>query len=41
MVHPSVSAVGTDLEVEILGKRYKCQVLEDSPHDPTNEKLRS
>ena len=41
MVHPSVSAIGTDLEIEILGKRYKCRVLEDSPHDPTNEKLRS
>lgn len=41
MVYPSVSAIGTDLEIEILGKRYKCRVLEDSPHDPTNEKLRS
>ena len=41
MVHPSQSDVGNDLEIEILGKRYKCRVLEDSPHDPTNEKLRS
>jgi dimethylglycine dehydrogenase len=41
MVHPSCADVGTDLEIEILGKRYACRVLEDSPHDPTNEKLRS
>ena len=41
MVHPAQSEVGNDLEIEILGKRYKCCVLEDSPHDPTNEKLRS
>jgi len=41
MVHPSQSDVGNDLEIEILGKRYKCRVLEDSPHDPTNAKLRS
>ena len=41
MVHPTQSEVGNDLEIEILGKRFKCRVLEDSPHDPTNEKLRS
>jgi dimethylglycine dehydrogenase len=41
MVHPTHSDIGTDLEIEILGKRYKCRVLEDSPHDPANEKLRS
>jgi len=41
MVQPSLSAVGTELEIDILGRRYRCRVLEDSPHDPTNEKLRS
>jgi len=41
MVHPSKFDVGTKLEIEILGKRYKCQVLEDSPYDPSNEKLRA
>ena len=41
MVHPSQSEIGNELVIEILGKRYKCRVLEDSPHDPTNEKLRS
>ena len=41
MVHPDQSKVGNDLSIEILGKRYKCKVLNDSPHDSENEKLRS
>ena len=41
MVKPSLSEVDTELEIDILGKRYACRVLEDSPHDPANEKLRS
>jgi dimethylglycine dehydrogenase len=41
MVHPDQSKVGNELSIEILGKRYKCKVLNDSPHDPENEKLRS
>ena len=41
MVHPDQSKVGNDLSIEMLGKRYKCTVLNDSPHDPENEKLRS
>jgi len=41
MVHPHHSDIGTELEIEILGKRYNCRVLEDSPFDSGNEKLRS
>lgn len=41
MVQPDLSEVGTKLEIDILGKRFKCTVVEDSPHDPSNEKLRS
>ena len=41
MVHPSKAALGTRLQIDILGKRYECCVLEESPYDPTNEKLRS
>ena len=33
-------AVGTELEIEILGKRYPAKVVPDSPHDPENERLR-
>lgn len=41
MVHPDQSHSGNELSIEILGKRYNCKVLNDSPHDPENEKLRS
>ncbi len=41
MVHPSCADLGTELEIDILGERYKCLVLEESPYDPSNEKLRS
>lgn len=32
---------GMELEVSILGKRHKATVLEESPFDPTNERLRT
>lgn len=41
MVHPSCAEIGTDLEIDILGKQFKCRVLEESPYDPNNELLRS
>ena len=41
MVYPSFAEIGTELEIDILGERYKCRVLEESPYDPSNEKLRS
>ena len=41
MVDPSCAAIGTELEIDILGERYKCRVLEESPYDPVNEKLRA
>ncbi len=41
MVHPSKADIGTELEIDILGARYQCRVLEESPYDPTNEKLRA
>jgi dimethylglycine dehydrogenase len=41
IVQPDLADVGTELEIEILGKRYKTTVIEESPYDPTNEKLRA
>ena len=41
MVQPEFSEVGTDLEIDILGKIYKAKILEESPYDPANERLRS
>ena len=33
--------MGTELEIEILGELYKTTVIEESPCDPQNEKLRA
>ncbi|WP_119342861.1 GcvT family protein [Facilibium subflavum] len=33
--------VGTMLEVELLKERFKAEVVEDSPYDPQNKRLRS
>jgi dimethylglycine dehydrogenase len=41
LVRPDLAEVGTELEIEILGKRYKTTVIEESPYDPTNEKIRA
>jgi dimethylglycine dehydrogenase len=40
-VKPGYSAVGTRLEIEVLGKRRKATVLVDSPYDSTNADLRA
>jgi len=41
MVRPEVSAVCTDLEIEILGERHAATVVPESPFDPENERLRA
>ena len=33
--------IGTQMEIEILGNRYNCAVVENSPHDPNNDRLKS
>jgi dimethylglycine dehydrogenase len=35
------SAIGTELEIEILGERKKATVVQESPYDPDNEDLRA
>ncbi len=40
MVKPDQSAVGTELEVKILGKLFKATVVAESPYDPDNVALR-
>ena len=40
-VKPGCSAVGTELEIEVLGERRKATVLVDSPYDPSNADLRA
>ena len=34
-------AIGTELEIEILGKRYPARVIPESPHDPDSGRLRT
>jgi dimethylglycine dehydrogenase len=41
MVPPSLAAIGTKFTIDILGKRFDAQIIEESPFDPDNEKLRA
>jgi dimethylglycine dehydrogenase len=41
MVKPEHGADGTELEIDILGKRHKATVIPESPYDPENAKLRA
>ena len=41
MVRPELAEVGTSLEIEILGERYAAKVIDESPWDPDNERLRA
>jgi dimethylglycine dehydrogenase len=40
LVAPEYAAIGTELQIEILGELYQATVIEESPYDPTNVKLR-
>ncbi|MDC0497743.1 FAD-dependent oxidoreductase [Alphaproteobacteria bacterium] len=41
MVKPEFSKVGTELEMDILDKKHKVVIIEDSPYDSMNEKIRA
>jgi len=41
MVRPDLGELGQDLEIKILGKRYKATVIPESPFDTENERLRA
>ena len=41
MVEPEYSALGTTLQIDILGANYAAEVIEESPFDPENAKLRA
>ena len=41
MVEVEHAAMGTVLEIEILGERHKATVIEESPYDPENAALRA
>ena len=41
MVRPDVAEVGTSMEIEILGEKYPARVVQESPWDPDNARLRA
>ena len=41
LVKPECALMGTELEIEILGERYRATVIAESPYDPQNNALRS
>ena len=41
MVEPSLAEEGRALEIDILGARYPCRVIAESPYDPRNTRLRA
>jgi dimethylglycine dehydrogenase len=40
-VQPDFAELGTELEIDILGKMHPCRIVEESPFDPQNERLRA
>ncbi len=41
MVEPKYAKVGTELNMDILGKIHTVKVIEDSPYDPNNDLIRA
>ena len=41
MIKPAHAEVGKKLEIDILGTRHPAEIIDESPFDPHNEKLRS
>ena len=41
MVEPSAGDAGSELEIQILGEKYRATVIAESPFDPKNERLRA
>ncbi|MCK4868145.1 MAG: hypothetical protein KAT39_08840, partial [Alphaproteobacteria bacterium] len=39
-LHPDHAAVGAEMEIDVLGTMLKATVVEESPYDPENAKLR-
>ena len=39
-VDPALANVGQKLMINILGNRYPCEIVEDSPYDPKNATIR-
>ncbi len=40
-VRPDLAEEGNEFEIDILGKLHPAKIIEESPYDPDNEKLRA
>ena len=41
MVKPELADIGQIFEIDILGQKFKAEIIEESPFDPNNECLRA
>jgi dimethylglycine dehydrogenase len=41
MVRPDLATVGTELMIDVLDQRLRATILEESPYDPNNQRLRA
>ena len=41
MVQPDYAAIGTKLEIKILDRMFQATIVEESPYDPENKRLRA
>ena len=41
MINPSLIKTGLKVKIDILGTKYDASIINDSPYDPSNEKLRA
>ena len=41
MINPSSIKTGLKVKIDILGKKYDASIINESPYDPLNEKLRT
>jgi dimethylglycine dehydrogenase len=41
MVRPDLATVGTELMIDVLDQRLQATILEESPYDPDNQRLRA
>ncbi len=40
MVRPDYAAIGTEFDIQVLGERKRAVIIQDSPYDPENGRLR-
>ena len=41
MVRPDLGEVGQELDITILGDRFRARIVPESPYDPANERIRA